>query len=201
MEPDYDEAENEIEAIAEDAIVKKSPIPVEAINIALPSWAIDNVLEAAGRSLANDAKKAVAEIVAKRVADICNEAFVAEVTRRAHESAVSYLDKPRTRTNEWGESLGGAAVTWSEAIPKSVEAYLNASVDKQGNTTSYNGDKKGTRLSWLLQTQVTDQLKTETEKAAKAVTEQARAIVSQHVGRFISEQMIPAIDVQRINVN
>lgn len=197
MEPDYDEAECEIEAIAEDAKVSQSAIPNDPINIVLPSWALDNVLEAVGRNLADDARKAVAEIVAKRVADICNEAFVSEVTHRAHEAAVAYLDKPRTRTNEWGESLGGTPVSWAENIPKSVEQYLNAPVDRNGSPVSYGSDKKGTRLSWLLQQHVTDQLKVETEKAAKSVTEQARALVSQHVGRFISEQMIPAIDVSR----
>lgn len=195
-EPYYDEAAEEIDAISSDAKVVPAATPGQ-INIILPEWAMDRVLEAAGDRLANNCRDAVTKVVAAKVAELCNEAFIAEVTRRAHESAVTYLDKPRTRTNEWGESLGGAAVTWSEAIPKAVEAYMNASVDKQGNTTSYSSDKKGTRLSWLLQTHVTDQLKTETEKAAKAVTEQARAIVAQHVGRFISEQMVPAIDVQK----
>lgn len=195
-EPYYDEAEDEIAAISNDAKVKPAEIP-EHINIVLPEWAIDRVLEATGDRLASNCQKAITEVVAKKVSELCNEAFVAEVTRRAHDAAVAYLDKPRTRTNEWGESLRGPAVTWSEAIPKAVEAYMNAAVDKQGNATSYGSDKKGTRLSWLMQTHVTDQLKAETERAAKAVTEQARTIVAQHVGRFISEQMVPAIDVSR----
>jgi sulfite reductase beta subunit-like hemoprotein len=74
-------------------------------------------------------------------------------------------------------------------------------VDSHGNTSrDYNysrHDKNPTRLEHMVKTLVVDELKKETEKAAKDVTEKARAVVASHVGRFISEQMVPAIEVQK----
>jgi hypothetical protein len=54
-----------------------------------------------------------------------------------------------------------------------------------------------TRLEFLLNKQVRDELTIATKEAANKVTEEAKKVVAAHVGRFVAEQMIPQIEVGR----
>ena len=106
------------------------------------------------------------------------------------------MTKPRGKTNSYGEHIGGT-LTLSEKIPDAVNAYLQQRVNERDGTVadSYGRNSSPTRLEWMLKKHVTDELQSETEKAAKAVTEKARGVVASHVAKFISEQMVPAIEL------
>jgi uncharacterized protein (DUF1778 family) len=192
-----DDFEPEYEAMAEPAKVQTDGITIE-----VKRYALDAIANAAAAQIATTLSDTVAKMIDDRLDVIMNDAWCAAVEARAREVIDTFLDKPRHPTNQWGETLHGRpAMTLAERIPETVNAWLMERVNEKGaRFDGYNSrDKGAARVDWMIAQLVTANLKDETEKAAKQVTEKARAVVAQHVGRFVAEQMAPAIDVQRVN--
>lgn len=78
-----------------------------------------------------------------------------------------------------------------------VENYLNASVDDRGNSSTYSGGQKRTRVSWLIASHMRDHIDPITKNAISTVTQQARDVVSKKIAQFVSEQMVPAIEIKK----
>jgi predicted Holliday junction resolvase-like endonuclease len=168
------------------------------ITIEVKDYALEHVREAAAARIAEQLKSIVKEIVEQRLDALLDEGMRTMIQGKAQEAIEAYLTKPRQKTNEWGEPVPGPMEALADRIPRIVESYMGQTVNRSGQPegNSYNS-KNPTRLAWMVQTLVIEELKKETEKAAKDVTEKARAVVASHVGRFISEQMVPAIEVSK----
>lgn len=189
---DEDEEFNEEEL---DNMTEVTTEPSDGIQITVDSRTLQTIADAAAQRLCRSLEDKVKKAVEVRLDTILNDAWRASVQAMAQAAIDTYLTAPRGKTNEWGESVNGKQTTLSSLIPETVSKWMNENVDEKGNRTDYN--RGTTRLQWMLKTLVQDQLKAETTKAANDVTEKARSLVSQHVGRFISEQMVPAISVDR----
>jgi hypothetical protein len=167
------------------------------IRVEIQDYALERIGEAAAARIAERLMPKVEEMIELKLAVLLDEAWQESIKAKAREAVDGYLTKPRTRTDSWGNAV--STETLADRIPRAVEDYMAEKVDAKGHrdTSSFRDNKGPTRLEWMLKTLVIDELKKETEKAAKDVTERARTIVAQHVGRFISEQMVPAIEVQK----
>lgn len=187
-EYDYDE-----EYYAE---MTEATVPLEDgdITISVKANALNGVAREAASMIAKQLSEKVLKMVDARLDDLLDEAWEAAIAKRAQEKIDEYLTTPRAKTNQYGERTGGS-ITFAEKIPQAVDKYLQQRVNKDGRDEDYNGSIVGTRMEWMIKKFVTDEIKGETEKAAKAVTEKARAVVQHHVARFISEQMVPAIEL------
>lgn len=190
-EDDYEDSEEELDEMTETAVT------TDGIEIKINHHALDTIASAAAHRICSTLENTVKEMVKERLAEVLDNAWEASVQAMAQQAIDNYLQTPRAKTNEWGESISGKMTTLSAMIPKTVEGWLTAKVDAKGQPTDYHRDQSMTRMQWMLQTLVVDQLSAETKKAASDVTEKARKLVSQHVGRFISEQMVPAISLDR----
>jgi hypothetical protein len=169
--------------------------PSDGIQITVDSRTLQTIADAAAQRLCRTLEDKVKKSVEEQLKAILDDAWRASVQAMAQAAIDAYLTAPRAKTNEWGESVNGKSTTLSSLIPETVHKWMGENVDEKGQRTDYN--RGMTRLQWMLKSLVQDQLKAETTKAANDVTEKARALVSQHVGRFISEQMVPAISVDQ----
>lgn len=191
---------DEDEELTDEELDNMAEINVEqtdGIQITVDSRTLQTIADAAAHRLCRSLEDKVQKAVEAQLKTILDDAWRASVQAMAQAAIDDYLTTPRSKTNEWGESVNGKQTTLSALIPETVNKWLSEQVDEKGQKTDYN--RGSTRLQWMLKTLVQDQLKAETTKAALDVTEKARALVSQHVGRFISEQMVPAISVDRPN--
>ncbi len=66
----------------------------------------------------------------------------------------------------------------------------------RGNASGYSGDKY-TRFNWLIASMVRGEVDKAARDAAGKVTEAARKVVQEHVGRFVAEQLVPAIELKK----
>lgn len=200
MEPEFDDYEETVEAMADDATIKKV---AEGITITLPPDAMEQVADAAAAKIRTAMEQRLDKLVKAKVDEVCNEAWKASVFDRAKAAADAYLSKPRTPTNQWGEpEASKKPIAFHEQIPVIVDQWLNQMVDDKGNADrdSYGASRgKTKRLDWMMRSIVTEPLRSETERAAKTVEQEARKVVAAHVGRFVAEQMIPAIDIKALN--
>lgn len=185
---DEETSDEELEEMAEVTTEQ-----TDGIQITVDSRTLSSIADAAAQRLCRSLEDKVKKVVEDRLKGILDDAWRASVQAMAQSAIDAYLTAPRGKTNEWGESVNGKSTTLSSMIPETVNKWMNENVDEKGQRTDYN--RGTTRLQWILKALVQDQLKAETTKAANDVTEKARALVSQHVGRFISEQMVPAISV------
>lgn len=168
------------------------------LHVEVKNSALQYIASEAAYRIAERLQKRVEELVETKLNAILNEAWEASVQAKAQKAIDAYLTKSRQKTNEWGEPVPGPAEQLADRIPRAVESWMGQPVDAKGQPAMRGYDQKHpSRLQWMLQTLVVNELKRETEKAAKDVTEKARQVVANHVGRFISEQMVPAIDVQK----
>lgn len=168
------------------------PASGKGIRLEIDEHALSGIVNAAATRLEIKLNRLAEAMVQKRLDEIINEAWRTKIAEMAEKAIEDYLTKPRAQTNHYGEAVGGS-VTISDNIPKAVKSYLDETVDKDGRPSGYSGKLK--RLDWIVANMVTKEIGAETAKAAAAVTEKARLVVQQHVARFISEQMVPAIEV------
>jgi hypothetical protein len=188
--PEYDEPDG----VDMSEPAEKTP---SGINIEVQDYALRNIREAAAARIAEHLSADVEKMIQARLDALMDEAWCASIRDKAMEAINAYLIKPRQKTNHYGEPTGSAE-SIADTIPGIVESWLSARVNRTGEVViGYDRKDYPTRVEHMIQTLVTGELKKETEKAAKDVTEKARAVVASHVGRFISEQMVPAIEVQK----
>jgi hypothetical protein len=193
--PEYED--EDFEAMAEPAGIKTDGITIE-----VKANALDAIANAAASRIEAVLSAQVLKMVDAHLDSILDEAWRAAIQARAQAVVDAFLDKPRHPTNQWGEPLHGKEpMTYAERIPETVNAWLLEKVNPEGKRFDPYGNKQTpiARIDWMIAQLVTANLKNETEAAAKQVTEKARQVVAQHVGRFVAEQMAPAIDVQRIS--
>lgn len=192
---DYDDepTDEELEEMAE---VKTPENPGEAgITVTMDARLLDTIVQTAAQRISSALQDTVAKIIAKRIDEVLDESWKRTVGEMAQQAIETYLTKARVKTNSYGEPIHGRQTTISELIPKTVSEYMDQKVDDNGRPDSYG--KHPTRLTWIIEKMVRQQLEAETSKAAQNVTAKAREVVASHVARFISEQMVPAIELSR----
>lgn len=168
------------------------PANGKGIRIEFDQTALGELAQRAANALQAKMEKLAIKIATQRIDAILNEAWEKVISERAEAAISDYLTKPRRKTNSYGEITGGE-IALSDNIPVSVQSYLNERVNAEGRSDPSYG--KVTRIDWIVSKFVRNEIDGETRKAAAAVTEKARQVVQQHVARFISEQMVPAIEV------
>ena len=169
----------------------------DGIKFEVSSSALEGIANAAAHLLKNRLNERVEKMLAKRLDDLFDDAFKAAVRAKADAAIEDYLTKPRHKTNAWGDRIAGETRALSDCIPEMAKSFMDERVDSRGNRESYQSDKYPRRIDWIVGNLVRGELEKATAKAAADVTEKARMVVSQHVGRFISEQMIPAIEMEK----
>jgi hypothetical protein len=139
----------------------------------------------------------IKKMVEAKLNDVLNEQWHATVGEQANKAILEYLEKPRRKTNSYGEPTGDTTML-SSKIPEAVIGWLQQRVDSDGRdrTDNYNRDSYPTRVDFLLKKLVTDQLSSEIKKSVDDVTAKARQLVAGQVGRFVSEKMIPSIELK-----
>lgn len=168
------------------------PANGKGIRIEFDETALSEIAQRAANTLQAKMEKLAIKMIEQRIDAIMNETWKKTIAERAEAAIFNYLTKPRPRTNQYGENVG-ASITLSDNIPIAVKAYLDEKVNAKGGSDPSYG--KITRINWIVAKFVRDEIDGETRQAAAAVTEKARQVVQQHVARFISEQMVPAIEV------
>ena len=186
--------EDEIEEIAEGEVKVKANGITATVNV--PDSALDSIANGIAMRLENAISRRIEKAVTEKVGALVDEAVRKIIGDRAEALVREALDKPRQKTNEWG-SPTGATVTFAELIPGIVDGYLNAKVDAKGNLSSYSGDSKTSRVSWIIANHVREHIDPVTTQAVANITKQARDVVSQKIAAFVSEQMVPAIEMKR----
>lgn len=169
----------------------------EGITVEINSYAMERIETAAAAGVRQQLAARIDAIIQEEIATIVETKLAEAVGAMAEKAILEYLTRPRPKTNSWGEQIGGGTMTLSEMIPQKVEGYLNESVKSDGTPVRDHYDRKGseTRLDWIVNKSVRDELNIATKKAAADVTEKAKQVVAAHVGRFVAEQMIPQIEI------
>lgn len=195
---------DEDEELSEEELDNMSEVKVEpseeGIQISVDPRTLNTIAEAAAHRLASSLSDKVKKAVEARLEEVLNDAWRDTIHKMACEAIEAFLTTPRAKTDEWGTPITGKTCSLAAEIPKEVTKWLNQKVNAKGNVDTYHSDNALTRTQWMLKTLVQDQLASETKKAADSVTEKAREVVRLHVGRFISEQMVPAISVDGARV-
>lgn len=186
--------EEEIEEIAEGE-VKVKPEGVTA-TVNLGDNAIEGIVNGIAYRLEQSISRRIEKAVSEKVATLVDEAVRKVIGDRAEALVREMLDKPRQKTNEWG-SPTGPTVTFAELIPGIVDSYLNTKVDDKGTVSYHSSDNKKTRAGWIIATMVREHIEPVTTQAVANITKQARDVVAQKIAAFVSEQMVPAIEMKR----
>lgn len=139
----------------------------------------------------------IKKIVEAKLDEVLNDQWHATVGEQANKAILEYLEKPRRKTNSYGEPTGDTTML-SAKIPETIIGWLQQRVDSDGRdrTDNYNRESYPTRVDFLLKKMVTEQLSSEIKKSVDDVTVKARQLVAGQVGRFVSEQMIPSIELK-----
>lgn len=186
--------EDDYEEIAEGE-VKVNPDGVTA-TVNLGDSALDSLAAGIAQRLENAISRKIEKAINARLDDLVKEAMAKVIGERAVELVREAIEKPRQKTNEWG-SPTGPTVTFAELIPGIVESYLNTTVDSKGNPSTYSGDAKTKRVSWIIAEHVRAHIDPVTTNAVATVTKQARDVVAQRIATFMSEHLVPAIEVKK----
>lgn len=192
---DDDTSDEELEYMSEPTAREAAGHEDGGITVTVNARALDTILEAAAHRIALQTREQVTKMVQQRLDALLDQAWKDSVGAMARDSIDTYLTKPRVKTNGYGEPISGSATTLSEMIPKTVQDWLSKQVDDKGRDTDYN--RGTTRLQWIVSSMVIAQVDAETTKAVQQVTAQARQVVANHVAKFVSEQMVPAIELAR----
>lgn len=185
--------EDEIEEIAEGE-VKVNPNGVTA-TVNLPDSALESIAASIANRLENSISRRIEKAVMEKVDQLVDDGVRKVIGDRAEVLVREILDKPRQKTNEWG-SPTGPTVTFAELIPGIVDGYLNQRVNEKGVADNYSGNK-ATRAGWLIASMVREHIEPVTTNAVATVTKQARDVVAQKIAAFVSEQMVPAIEMKK----
>lgn len=183
--------EDEFEEIAEGE-VKVNPDGVTA-TVNLPDSALQGIAASIAQRLENSISRRIEKAVMEKVNELVDDGVRKVIGDRAEALVREILDKPRQKTNEWG-TPSGPTVSFAELIPGIVESYLNASVNEKGQADRSYG--KSTRAGWIIATMVREHIDPVTTQAVANITKQARDVVAQKIAAFVSEQMVPAIEMR-----
>jgi len=169
----------------------------DGITVQINQHAMERIEIAAMAGVRQELSAKIDKLISAEIADIVSERLQEVVGKLSEETILAYLTKPRPRTNQWGEQVSGTPLTIADQIPQKVESWLGEKVNSRGERSDHY-DKSGvTRLEYMLNKQVRDELDVATKAAASKVSEEAKKVVAAHVGRFVAEQMIPQIEVGR----
>jgi hypothetical protein len=169
----------------------------EGITVQINSHAMERIESAAAVGVRLAMSTKIDALIQDEIADIVSAKLGEIVGRIAEETILAYLTKPRPRTNHYGEQISGTPMTISEQIPEKVESWLSENLNSRGERADRYDKTAMTRLEYMLNKQVRDELDVATKAATANVTEQAKKVVAAHVGRFVADQMIPQIEVGR----
>ncbi|MEZ2410499.1 hypothetical protein AB6806_27260 [Bosea sp. RCC_152_1] len=186
--------EDEIEEIAEGE-VKVNPKGITA-TVNMPGSALESIAASIASRLENSTSRRIEKSVMEKVEQLVDDGVRKVIGDRAETLVREILDKPRQKTNEWGTPTG-PTVTFAELIPGIVDSYLNTKVNDKGQVDSYHSDNKKTRAAWIIATMVREHIEPVTTNAVATVTKQARDVVAQKIAAFVSEQMVPAIEMKK----
>jgi hypothetical protein len=169
----------------------------DGITVQINQYAMERIEAAAAAGVRQELSARIDKLIQGDIADVIAEKLQEVVGKLAEETVLAYLTKPRARTNHYGEPISGTPMTIAEQIPAKVEAFLADKLNSRGERADHYDKGAMTRLEFLLNKQVRDELTIATKEAANKVTEEAKKVVAAHVGRFVAEQMIPQIEVGR----
>lgn len=186
--------EDEVEEIAEGE-VKVNPKGITA-TVNLPDSALESIGAGIAYRLEQSISRRIEKAVMEKMNQIVDEGVRKVIGERAEELVREAIEKPRQKTNEWG-SPTGPTVTFAELIPGIVDSYLNTKVDDKGTVSYHSSDNKKTRASWIIATMVREHIEPVTTQAVANITKQARDVVAQKIAAFVSEQMVPAIEMKK----
>lgn len=178
--------------------MEQTKVTGEGITVHINASAIERIECAAAAGLRQHISAKIDKVIADEISSVVEEKLAEVIGNLAEETILSYLTKSRPRTNAFGERVSGTPITISDQIPQKVESWLGENVNPRDGSRSDRYDKNGiSRLEYLINKQVRDELDVATKAAASTVTEQAKKVVAAHVGRFVAEQMIPQIEIGR----
>lgn len=186
--------EDEMEEIAEGEVKVQTDGVTATVN--LGNSAIESIANGLTYRLENALARKIEKAIGEKLDAMIDEAVTKVIGDRAEALVREAIEKPRQKTNEWG-SPTGPVVTLAELIPGIVDNYLNAKVNDKGQVDSYSRDSKVTRAGFIIATMVREHIDPVTTQAVSNITKQARDIVAQKIAAFVSEQMVPAIEVKR----
>ncbi|MGG3810925.1 hypothetical protein ABEV34_04650 [Methylorubrum rhodesianum] len=180
-------------------VVNAPEIDASGVSLTMPANVLDRIVDWAACRVEEQMRIRADRLVRERVDGIVNEAFDRAVGEIADKAISDFLNKPRQKTNTWGEPMPGPSTTMADLIPAKVEAWLSDTVSKSDGSRleGYQRSSGITRLEFILNKHVRDELAAETKAAASKVTEEAKKVVSASVGRFIADQLVPQIDIER----
>lgn len=190
----YDDNESEW-ANGEDIMSSKSD--GEGITVQINHYAMERIEAAATAGVRQELAARLDKVIQDEIADVVSVKLQEVVGRLAEETILSYLTKPRPRTNAYGEPVSGTPMTIADQIPAKVESWLAERLNSRGERADHYDKGAMTRMEFLLNKQVRDELTIATKEAATKVSEEAKRVVAAHVGRFVAEQMIPQIEINR----
>lgn len=195
---EYDDFEDEDNDAPESTV---DPTVSDGIKVEIGASALDSMARAVITHLVDRFASQIQRTVEKRINEAIAKAIDDKINtvigERADAIIRDTLDKPRRKTNAWGQPTG-PEVSFGEIIPEIASSYLDERVNSKGVREDYQNDKSPRRVDWIIATLVREQVDKAAKDAAGAVTEQARKIVQQQVGRFVAEQMIPAIEMNKV---
>lgn len=195
--PEYDDLEDEDNDAPKSTV---DPTVSDGIKVEIGASALDSMARAVITHLVDRFASQIQRTVEKRINEAIEKAIDDKINtvigERADAIIRDTLDKPRRKTNAWGQPTG-PEVSFGEIIPGIARSYLDERVNSKGVREDYQNDKSPRRVDWIIATLVREQVDKAAKDAAGAVTEQARKIVQQQVGRFVAEQMIPAIEMNK----
>ena len=195
---EYDDFEDEDNDAPESTVY---PTVSDGIKVEIGASALDSMARAVITHLVDRFASQIQRTVEKRINEAIAKAIDDKINtvigERADAIIRDTLDKPRRQTNAWGQPTG-PEVSFGEIIPEIASSYLDERVNSKGVREDYQNDKSPRRVDWIIATLVREQVDKAAKDAAGAVTEQARKIVQQQVGRFVAEQMIPAIEMNKV---
>ena len=174
------------------------PLDTGGIELKINSSALNSMARAVVTMMVERYANSITPQVSKKIDAAVKAAIDEKVTAVIGERAAAIIreeiDKPRRKTNAWGNPTG-PEVSFGDIIPEIARSYLDERVDAKGNRDTYQADKLPRRADWIIASMVRNPVDKAAKDAAAMITEQARKIVQQQVGRFVAEQMIPAIEI------
>lgn len=186
--------EEEIEMIDEGEVKVKREGVTATVNIG--DDALQGLVNGIAYRLENAISRKIEKAVTEKVNTLVDEAVRKVIGDRAEVLVREILDKPRQKTNEWGTPTG-PTVTFAELIPGIVQSYLDTKVDSKGQVGYHSSDNKVTRAGFIIATMVREHIDPVTTQAVANITKQARDVVAQKIAAFVSEQMVPAIEMKK----
>ena len=183
-EPDFDDEPQPMD----EAVTKPGDVTVQ-----ISAHALNEMASAVQYAVIQRLQVSVEKAVAAKLRDLVDEAVRKVIGDRAEQIVTETVEKPRQKFDVWGNPTG-PTVAFADMIPSVVESYLTQKVNDRGEV--YQGNRA--RADWIIGQHVKAHIDPAVQNAVSSVTKQARDIVTAKVSAFVAEQMVPAIDVQKI---